>query len=211
MAKDSGTVNIHGKEYTTVAKRVQDFRNSEETGTFTIETELVERTDTDVVMKAIIRNEEGRIIATGYAEEQRSASMINKTSALENCETSAIGRALAAFGLAGTEYASADEVAQAIHEQKQVLKTERTANTDTETSGGDQEILARAKATINKELEKAGYETPASKQAFIRAVLKKSTIDDLNDCDAVADALDNESIDRDDQEIDTMGADKWKA
>jgi hypothetical protein len=57
------------------------------------------------------------VIATGYAEEVRTASKINRTSALENCETSAVGRALAFFGLAGSEIASADEVANAIQQQ----------------------------------------------------------------------------------------------
>jgi hypothetical protein len=68
-------------------------------------------------MKASISNEQGRLLATGFAEEVRAASKINRTSALENAETSAIGRALAALGLAGTEYASADEVANAISQQ----------------------------------------------------------------------------------------------
>jgi hypothetical protein len=71
-------------------------------------------------MKAFIRDlmKEGRpVVAVGHAEENRQASTINKTSALENCETSAYGRALAAFGFAGTEFASADEVAQAISQQ----------------------------------------------------------------------------------------------
>ena len=68
-------------------------------------------------MKASISNEQGRLLATGFAEEVRAASKINRTSALENAETSAVGRALAALGLAGTEYASADEVANAITQQ----------------------------------------------------------------------------------------------
>lgn len=119
MAKDTGKVNIHGKEYETVASRVQKFRSDEKIGTkYSIETELVDANEKTVVMKALIKGEDGQVIATGYAEENRNASMINKTSALENCETSAIGRALANFGMAGTEYASADEVANAIHQQK---------------------------------------------------------------------------------------------
>jgi hypothetical protein len=58
------------------------------------------------------------VIATGYAEEERGSSNINTTSALENAETSAVGRALAFLGLAGTEIASADEVANAISQQR---------------------------------------------------------------------------------------------
>lgn len=117
MVKDTGVVNIHGKQYTTVAKRVQDFRETYERG-YSIVTELVSADADIVIMKAYIRDTESRkVIATGYAEEQRTSSQINRTSALENAETSAIGRALAAFGLAGSEYASADEVAQAISQQ----------------------------------------------------------------------------------------------
>lgn len=114
--KDTGIVNIHGKDYKTVAKRVDEFRN-EHKANLSIITSLVDRDENTVVMKAEIIDKEGRTIATGYAEEHRTASQINKTSALENCETSAIGRALANFGLGGGEYASADEVANAINQQ----------------------------------------------------------------------------------------------
>lgn len=116
--KDTGIVNIHGKEYKTVAKRVDEFRKEHKTD-YSIVTSLVSIDEKTVVMKAEISDKENRLIATGYAEENRQASQINRTSALENCETSAIGRALANFGLAGGEYASADEVAQAISQQNQ--------------------------------------------------------------------------------------------
>lgn len=114
--KDTGVVNIHGKEYKTVAKRVDEFRKEHETN-LAIITSIVDRDEETVVMKAEIIDKDGRTIATGFAEEHRAASQINKTSALENCETSAIGRALANFGLGGGEYASADEVANAIQQQ----------------------------------------------------------------------------------------------
>ena len=110
-----GIVPIHGKQYKTVAYRVNEFRQLH--ADYTVSTELVEANDTLVVMKASISNDQGRLLATGFAEEVRAASKINRTSALENAETSAIGRALAALGLAGTEYASADEVANAISQQ----------------------------------------------------------------------------------------------
>lgn len=110
-----GIVPIHGKQYKTVAYRVNEFRS--QYPEYTVSTELVEANETLVVMKAGISNEQGRLLATGFAEEVRAASKINRTSALENAETSAIGRALAALGLAGTEYASADEVANAITQQ----------------------------------------------------------------------------------------------
>jgi hypothetical protein len=68
-------------------------------------------------MKSIIADETGRILATGHAEEYRKSSQINGTSALENAETSAHGRSLAALGIGGTEFASANEVQNAIHQQ----------------------------------------------------------------------------------------------
>lgn len=116
--KDTGIVNIHGKEYKTVAKRVDEFRKDHKTD-MSIITSIIVADEKTVVMKAEISDKEGRIIATGFAEEKRDVSTINKTSALENCETSAIGRALANFGLGGGEYASADEVANAISQQNQ--------------------------------------------------------------------------------------------
>lgn len=113
---DTGIVPIHGKEYQTVPLRVKKFR--EDHPDWTISTEILKADDDFVIIKATIRNEDGREIATGTAEERRGSTTINKTSALENCETSAVGRALAFFKYVGTEIASANEVADAINNQK---------------------------------------------------------------------------------------------
>lgn len=131
--KSKGEVEIHGSTYLTVARRVDDFRKSEEFKGWSIETELVSAEDSMVVMKSTIRDSDGKVAATGYAEEDRSFGKINKTSALENCETSAVGRALAFLGLGGSEIASADEVAGAINQQKQME--------------ADEHLLAHANAT----------------------------------------------------------------
>lgn len=117
----NGTVKIHGKDYKTVALRVSEFR--EQHPDWAILTEITENTEERVVMRAMVGrpSEDGRTIipvGVGFAEERRDSSQINRTSALENCETSAIGRALAACGYGGTEYASANEVENAIHQQK---------------------------------------------------------------------------------------------
>jgi hypothetical protein len=118
MSKE-GFVNIHGKEYKTVAKRVQEFR--EQYKDHTILTEIVQIDEEKCVMKASIcrslEDGNGTVLATGHGCEFKASSQINRTSYVENCETSAIGRALACFGLGGTEFASADEVANAIHQQ----------------------------------------------------------------------------------------------
>jgi len=111
-----GVVNIRGKDYQTVAYRVQRFR--EVHADWSLTTSVVLRDDDCVVMEATIAAPDGRVVANGHAEEYRKSSQINRTSALENAETSAIGRALAAFGLGGTEFASANEVQNAIHQQR---------------------------------------------------------------------------------------------
>jgi hypothetical protein len=124
MSSKEGTVNIHGKTYKTVALRVAEFRK--EHPDWELETQIHSVDDAVVIMKAIVARPaigaggeiQMLIVGTGYAEERRDSSQINKTSALENCETSAIGRALAACGYGGTEYASANEVENAIHQQK---------------------------------------------------------------------------------------------
>ena len=69
-------------------------------------------------IRAVIRDNEGRIRATGHASEDRTSSMINKTSYVENCETSAWGRALACIGIGiETSIASSNEVQMAIAQQ----------------------------------------------------------------------------------------------
>ena len=112
---NTGIVNIRGKEYQTVALRVQKFREAHPNWSLT--SEVLFRDSDCVVMKSIIADETGRVLATGHAEEYRKASQINGTSALENAETSAHGRSLAALGIGGTEFASANEVQNAIHQQ----------------------------------------------------------------------------------------------
>jgi deoxycytidylate deaminase len=111
-----GEVNIHGKIYLTVARRIDDFRKAHPD--YSIVTHILHADYDYVQVRAEIANEQGRVIATGIAEEVRKASNINKTSAVENAETSAVGRALAFLGMGGTEIASANEVADAISQQK---------------------------------------------------------------------------------------------
>ena len=118
MAK-KGVVNIHGKDYKTVALRVEEFRSDHGIDSqWAIITEILRCDENVVQVKASIKSPEGTIVATGHAQESWSVGKINATSCVENCETSAIGRALASAGLAGEEFASADEVAVAIGQQQ---------------------------------------------------------------------------------------------
>lgn len=131
-----GVVNIRGKQYQTVAKRVADFRKVYPT--WTIDTELVQLDETVVVIQCKVRDDSGRLISSGLAEEVRSASKINKTSAVENCETSAVGRALAFLGLGG-DYgiASADEVLRAQSQQHWSANAEQPPNPPIEDRDGN--------------------------------------------------------------------------
>jgi hypothetical protein len=115
---DAPKMNIKGKSYSTVATRVEVFRKHFGL-TYGITTELMPSNAENLVrVRATIHDGDGRVVATGMGEEDRRNGNVNKTSALENCETSAIGRALAAFGLHGGEYATADEVQTAVHQQE---------------------------------------------------------------------------------------------
>ena len=69
--------------------------------------------------------------ATGLALEKFDYGYVNKTSALENCETSSLGRALAAFGLHGSEFSSADELANAIINQNSIKEQIKKQTTQT--------------------------------------------------------------------------------
>ena len=107
-------VKIHNKEYITVAERVADFHKDHKENRSII-TEIIQFKDGIVVVKAGVKI--GDDVVTGHAYEDIGSSKINTTSALENCETSAIGRALASAGYIATEFASADELVNALTQQ----------------------------------------------------------------------------------------------
>lgn len=118
------TTDVKGKNYVEVNKRVMAFRELEPNGSIT--TEIVSLADGIVTMKATITDGNGQVLSTGLAYEKESSSFINKTSYIENCETSAVGRALGFCGIGiDGSIASAEEVANAITQQAaQKLATE---------------------------------------------------------------------------------------
>lgn len=110
------TVNIKGKDYVEVNERVKYFVKNY-VG-WSIETELLSNEDGVCTFKATVKDENGTIKATGHAYEKEDSSFINKTSYIENCETSAVGRALGFLGIGiDTSIASSDEVSNAIKNQ----------------------------------------------------------------------------------------------
>lgn len=111
------TTDIKGKDYAEVNQRIKAFRMVYPTGT--IETEMSSNENGVVIFRANVYDNEDRLLATGTAYEKENSTFINKTSYIENCETSAIGRALgiAGFGI-DTSVASAEEVQNAINNQE---------------------------------------------------------------------------------------------
>ena len=101
------------ENYETVAQRLQKFWAAHPEGR--IETQLAKAGENFWVFRAAIyaTSADTVPIATGHAHEVIGASNINRTSALEVCETSAVGRALALAGWAGQQIASAEEVGRA--------------------------------------------------------------------------------------------------
>jgi len=134
LHKSHGVKQKGGKLYTQVVHRMEAFRRIHGTD-FGLDTEILVNDGKRVVVKAIITDKESRIVGAGMAEEIRGQGMVNTTSALENAETSAIGRALASLGLAGGEYASANEL-DAVERKTQAMREESSKNVspDSETS-----------------------------------------------------------------------------
>ena len=88
------------EDYEPVEDRLARFHDDHKAGR--VLTELVHHGDGQWIVKASVYRDEtdDRPAASGYAHEVTGEGMVNKTSALENCETSAIGRALANLGYA---------------------------------------------------------------------------------------------------------------
>ena len=121
------TINIHGKNYVEVNERVKYFRENYKG--WSLISELIDLTENRCVIKASITNEKDKVMATGIAYEVMGSSYINKTSFIENCETSAWGRALGNLGIGiDTSIASAFEVNNAIIQQETKPKTKEKLN-----------------------------------------------------------------------------------
>ena len=131
------TTKIGKKEYVEVDERIRLFWSLHPT--WSIITEMVYNCEQEMVtiFKATVIDDKDKVRATGHAREFQAdkKSMVNKTSHIENCETSAIGRALGVKGII-TEYgiASADEVRNAIEQEKVMSKVE----------GGEQKVVMEA-------------------------------------------------------------------
>tara|TARA_R110002020_G_scaffold462445_4_gene681955 strand:+ start:2867 stop:3490 length:624 start_codon:yes stop_codon:yes gene_type:complete len=114
-------VNIKGKEYYTVVERMQQLIRDVKLD-YSLTTEMLICDDKKVVVKATLTFKGNEY--SGLAMELIGGNFINEFSALENCETSAIGRALSSAGYFGSEFCSANELENAILNQKSSNKVE---------------------------------------------------------------------------------------
>ena len=111
------TTDIKGKEYAEVNQRIKAFRMLYPNGT--IQTQMLSNENGVCIFRANIIDDKGTLLGTGTAYEKEDSSFINKTSYIENCETSAVGRALGMCGFGiDVSVASAEEVQNAINNQE---------------------------------------------------------------------------------------------
>jgi len=141
LNQSHGVTQKGGKKYTEVAKRVEAFRTHFGLK-YGITTNIVVDNEKRVVIKAQVYDLSNKEIAVGegYAEEIRGSSLVNKTSAIENCETSAIGRALASLGLHGGQYASVNEIDKAQNNEKNIDENKEKPKAETKKPTLDETI-----------------------------------------------------------------------
>jgi hypothetical protein len=121
--KICSSIDVKGKEYVEVNQRIKAFRSICPGGSIT--TEMLSNENGVCVFRATVCDENMQILGTGTAYEKETSSFINKTSYIENCETSAVGRALGMCGFGiDTSIASAEEVQNAIKNQGEQPKQE---------------------------------------------------------------------------------------
>lgn len=152
-----------GKEYAEVNQRIKAFRMLHPLGL--IKTELASLADGVCIFRAEIYSEDGNLIGTGTAYEKEGSSFINKTSFIENCETSAVGRALAMCGFGiDTSIASYEEVMNAKANQGEEMKPLPQINPVKETKA------AKVEETDERKPEEVGY--PSREEMMVTAKKK---------------------------------------
>ena len=119
------TTNIKGEDYAEVNQRIKAFRMVHPNGAIT--TDIINLENGVVTIKATVYDDDMRVVGTGTAQEKETSSFINKTSFIENCETSAVGRALGMCGFGiDVSVASYEEVANAIENQNKSEAVDKT-------------------------------------------------------------------------------------
>ena len=141
------TTNIRGKQYVEVNERIKFFRQEEQYKNWGVHTEFPMLTTDECLCRASIVDANGHTIAVGHAHEVKTASNINKTSYVENCETSAVGRALAMLGIGiDASIASANEVSDAIAQQDSGIDLKKKPTAKAKPAAATEEVSIMDKA-----------------------------------------------------------------
>lgn len=150
------TMDIKGKNYVLVNERVKAFRMLYPEGTIT--TEILSLENGVVTMQAKVMDAEGKLLSTGLAYEKETSSFINKTSYIENCETSAVGRALGFLGIGvDTSIASYEEVQNAVNNQGEQKPKKKSAYQERlEAEHPEDRVTEKEAIDLANELVKAG-------------------------------------------------------
>ncbi len=149
------TTNIRGKQYVEVNERIKFFRQEKKYELWGILTEFPLIDSEQCLCKCTITDAEGDVIAQGHAHEVRGSSNINKTSYVENCETSAVGRALAMLGIGiDTSIASANEVTEAIAKQQEMVDNPHVQKLAKKLDAPVENIMDKAVAYIKGQTDK---------------------------------------------------------
>lgn len=155
------TTDIKGKDYAEVNQRIKAFKMLYPEGF--IKTEIQSLENGICLMRAVVGFYEGErevVLATGTAYEKEGSTFINKTSYIENCETSAVGRALGMAGIGiDVSVASAEEVQNAMAQQEATKRDSLITKIQAES----------LKETIKKNPDKLSEE----------AILKRYRVDSL--------------------------------
>ena len=165
------TIDVKGKQYAEVNQRIKAFRMLHPTGF--IKTEILSNVDGVCIIKAEVGYYEEdvidtrHILGTGIAYEKENSTFINKTSYIENCETSAVGRALAMCGIGiDTSVASAEEVQNAIANQDN--------DNDLQLEIELQELIVKTNTDVEKLL--ANYNKPSTDKLTANELKEAITI-----------------------------------
>ena len=152
-------MSFNPADYAEVAERLPLFWKDCPRGR--IITEIIVDDGTRIVMRAELYADIADLVptTTGFAEEVRGSSMVNKTSALENCETSAIGRALANYQFQGSKKrASLEEMVKVYRQGEQPQTTTNAGPARTQSLGSASEPPTEAQLGA---LRRNNYEGPA--------------------------------------------------
>jgi hypothetical protein len=149
------TTNIRGKQYVEVNERIKFFRQETKYDGWGIHTEFPLIDSEQCLCKCTIVDMDGDVIAQGHAHEVKSSSNINKTSYVENCETSAVGRALAMLGIGiDTSIASANEVTEAIAKQQELVDNPQVQKLSKNLDAPVENIMDKAVSFIKSSTDK---------------------------------------------------------